>query len=442
VLLASVDDGERVDAGCESGGLIGGTCPGATADGRCRDQPWLGAVSCGEVLTASDEDALEAALAEAEAGDCIDLAEGRYGDHSLPSGVSLLGRGWDCVALGELSVDAGVVRGVTAKGVVALAGDVTLEELRLADAEDGVSLEPGASASLTHVSILDASRYGLAAFDGGDVSLDAVFIRGSEGPGLWAQCGEAAGDCPPVATRLTMRRSRVEAARVVGLSLVNVDAALEDVRVTDTTVGPNFEAGGNVSVVSSSVEARGLSLTDAADFGLLVQDSTLVLGASQASEVVVERNLRGVWIQGQASDVVIADASLTGNLGVGVGVDRGASLRLSDSSIADTASINLPVLVNGVSAASVEVGDGVYWGGGATAQLSHLTVASSDRVPILIDGSVGEGSALDHVTLTGGDEAIGIIHQNLYSGANLPALGPEVPEPTNTSEELYPVPGL
>lgn len=447
-VLLPVGEGGGLPDGddCPSGIRRGGVCVGVTAVGRCHDEPWLTAMSCDDVVSVKDEAGLVAALAKASSGACIDLASGSYGQHVVPPGVSLLGRGWDCVTLGELRMASGVVRGVTAAGLVVETGDVAISEVQLAGelggATDGVRIEGGASASLRHLSISQSDGYGIAAFDSGDLSIDAVHVLDPRGPGLWAQCGAMPGQCVATKTPVSVRRSHLEGAAVVGMSLVNVAATLDDVVVAGSVVGNDFEAGGNLSVVNATLDARGLVIRDAADFGILVHDSEAILGVQQGGGVDVTGNLRGIWIQGAASDVALANAAISDNLGVGLGIDAGATVAAIDVTILDTRNIALPVLIGGVSAGSVEVGDGLFWGGGASVQLGGVVVGGSDRVPILIDGSVGPASSLTDITLVDGDAAVGIVHQNLLPGGIVPLYGVGVPEPKIvTSGEPYPVPG-
>jgi hypothetical protein len=429
------------------GPMIDDTCIGVTPAGRCHAQAWTQGVNCSAVQSASDEASLQQRLAAASPGECIDLARGEYGDHLVPDGVSILGRGWDCVSMGSLTMaGTSAVRGARVRGVTAdQGGHLELRELWIeGGSADGIQLLAGTSANLQHVTLNRSSRYAVAAFDSGSVSLEATFIHEPVGPGVWFQCGEMAGDCQPGPDRLTLRSSQIVRAAIVGLSAVNADAVLDDVDIVETTVGENFEGGVGLSLASSRIEATGLRVRASYGAGVLCFNCDGSFGAAgQGRGVVLDENLRGFWAatnEPAMHSVSLTNATLSDNSGMSVSVLNDLTAVIDDVVIRRTNMVALPVLVNGVSASAEDVGDGIEWGYSATVIMRDVTVGPSARVPILINGDVGEGSSIERLRLVDGDDVVGIVHQNRSIDGETPMLGEDVPEPTTSSDELYAMP--
>jgi hypothetical protein len=199
----------------------------------------------------------------------------------------------------------------------------------------------------------------------------------------------------------------------------------------------------------SVVGATGVRVLNNSNFGVLVDNSSATFTLSSAGVgLEVSNNLRGIWAQhiGQANQqtVTIEGATVTGNTGVGLGVD-GSSLNVSVTSCAvrDTSMVALPVLVGGVSAGAESVGDGVNWFGASQLKIDGLTVSNSARASVLINGPVAPNSSIARVTLEGNDLSLGILQQNLPVGGTQPQVGPSTPAITTApGEQLHIADGL
>jgi hypothetical protein len=425
---------------CAAAHLVGEVCAGVPSGKLCDGAGCAGAACVDSVFANSDAD-LQAAVAGAVDGTCIMLGAGNFSSITLPPvrvGV-YAERPSDTyvdsvTVLGGLDVE---LSGFSTSSVTFDAGSGRMDSLLIEGAaNDGVNVGVGASVTISRSEIRGAARYGVSAFDAASVTLDRTVVEGNAGPGIWLQTGAANGSCDSAACNTaecpslvqgTLTNSVFRDNHVVGISIVRALAVdIDNVIVANTTVGDNFEAGGGVSVAyCSTVTANKLHVLDSADFGFLIHDSSVTLDAS-----VVDRNLRGIWIQdvgaSQIGSVTIRGTSLDGNQGVGIGIDENeagmtitmpSNVGVETSSVTNTDWVSLPVLVNGVSAGAENVGDGIVWRTPTTMTvLDSVTVSGSARQPVLIDGAVGSGSSVTNLVLEGGDENKGVLQQNFMSG--------------------------
>jgi hypothetical protein len=404
---------------CDLDHRAGDTCVGPNGP-ESPDEPWLDDVGCRSVFTAASDAELAAALQAAMPGDCIDLMPGGYSPFSVPGGVHVLGRGAPWTFAGSVQLQgSSTLRGLTVTGssdigIEVRAGSPLVDAVVVgATAGSAVTVDAGASLMLRASEIGTAGRYAIEAFGVGSLTVERTLVR-SSGP-LWVQC-DGGCDCPsrPI---VSMSDVVVRESTLVGVSLVGVAADLDGVYIERTTVGMNFEAGDGLSVSGcSTLDARGLHVVDNADFGVLLYQADGTL-----DDVEVRNNLRGLTVL-EGGQVSATRIEARDNVGVGITLGGGASLVLREAMVADTKMISLPVLIGGVSAGAVDVGDGITWCEGAYGDLEHLTISNSARHSILIDGAVAPGSRIADVTLTGGDEQKGIVQQNLPPGGSSPSV--------------------
>jgi hypothetical protein len=423
--------------------MVGDVCAGVPNAPICEEDYCTQGVACASVVEVGSGSAFADAVAGAQAGTCIALGPGTYGAVILPDGVSLLGKGADFVKIASVEIGGfGVrVRGVSVESgsVSTRGGDAVIEGVRItASPEDGIHVGGGGSVTINNSEVRAAERYGVSAFDAARVEVDASIIDGKDGqsgPGLWAQCGDG---CNCTATPdVKLSNTKLVGNSIVGLSLVGVAATLTNVEVSNTQVGGNFEAGGGISASAcSTVSATSVSIIDNLDFGFLIDDSSIDMDG-----FTVSGNLRGVWIQNigmsMAATATVRNGVVTDNQGVGIGVAAASEgVTVVQTTISGTKAIALPVLVNGVSAGSEEVGDGLTWKGASQVSLDSVTVSSSARASVLIDGEVGSGSTIDNVVLSYGDELRGILQQNLPTGGAQPAVSGSPPITTSATEQF------
>jgi len=428
---------------CTAGNEVGDQCAGVPSGKLCEGQSCAPS-SCNAVTTVTNDGELQSAIDSASDGDCIVLSPGNYAQLDLATkSLGVYAEGPDNTSVGTVSAGGSSVdvRGVEAESVTVAGGELRLSAVRVTGSpEDGVAVAVGASVTIEQSEIRQAGRYGVSAFDAGSVDIASTIIAEPQGPGVWIQCG-----MDPCTCATDLQASIVDTvianAKIVGLSIVDSSVTIDNVEVRDTTVGGNFEAGGGVSIAHcADVMAKDLRVLDSADFGILVHDSTLDMTGGQ-----VDNNLRGIWMQqigsSESSYASVTSVTLDGNLGVGVGIDGGAlDVSVDSVTVTNTINISLPVLVNGVSAASEQVGDGVSWLGASAVTLSSVTVENSARTGLLIDGEVGAGSLIENLTLNETGDKGNIIQQNFVDGGTEPITTGTVPPGIKTADELFSIP--
>ncbi len=427
--------------------MVGEVCAGVPAGALCEQDQCVIDQYCSQVLRATPSD-YEAQIAAAPSGSCVALTPGTYGAVNLPSGVSLFGRGAEYVSVQDVTMAGttpAMIRGLTVDtaGIYIDAQNITVDSVEIRNSpEDSVELAPGATATIIHSTIANAKRHGVVGFDAGNLTLEDSVVRSEEGPGMWMQCS---GGCDCTGTvNVGLTNVAFRGNSLVGVAFIGVDATMANVEISDTTVGDNFEAGGGLSISGCShVDAQDVRITNNADFGMLIDDSSV-----DVDRVEVSGNLRGVWVQNITSSdpsqsVTMSHAMVAMNEGIGLGIaEASVGVTIEDSEIVETLSIPLPVLVGGVSASVEDVGDGIAWLDASQVTLTSVTVTSSARASILIDGEVGSGSTISNVVQSGGDEAMGILQQNLPPGGEQPAVaGNTASSVTTDTSEHYSIPG-
>lgn len=431
---------------CAEGNDIGGECAGVPSGKLCEGAGCAPA-SCNSVEVVTNDAELQSALDGASEGSCIVLGQGNFAKLDLPPfRVGVYAESPDTTSVGTVTAGGGSgseVSGISTTAVDVVSGDVRLTAVRISDSPvDGIQVGADASVTVVQSEIRRAGRYGVSAFNAGSVTLDGTVIADTSGPGIWMQCAVDDQPCS-CATDLqgSVTNTIIQNAKIVGMAIVDASVTIDNVEVRDTTVGNNFEAGGGVSIAyCADVMANDLSVYDSADFGILVHDATLDMTGG-----AVDGNLRGIWLQEigatEPSYASVTSVTLDGNLGVGVGVAGNAlDVTVADSTVSNTTNISLPVLVNGVSAASEEVGDGLSWLDASTVTLDSVTVENSARTGLLIDGEVGAGSLIEDLTLNEVGDKGNIIQQNFVDGGTEPITSGTVPPGIKTGDELFAVP--
>ncbi|WP_437670767.1 right-handed parallel beta-helix repeat-containing protein [Sorangium sp. So ce131] len=436
----------RAPLGCATENEIRGACAGVPQAAVCDDDTCTEGVACTDVARAGSDAELQAAAAEAMPGSCIALAPGAYGAVALPGGVSLLGRAADDVAVEEVALGAGegaVVRGLTTSSVhLRGATEAKIASVRVrGSAGSAVIVEPRSSVAVISSTIEGAGRYGLFAVDALAVSLDRVVIAGAGGPGLWVQ---SSSECaaPPAQPALDVKSSIVRESHIAGVALFGAKASIEGLDILATAPGEAFETGrhgGGLTIARcSDVEAKGLRVHDSTSYGVLAFRSKATLGGAGPDEdVEIHRNVMGLLIRNIPESFLIEDAQLDENEGFAIGIfgaSRGVVIRRCR--VSNTRLKTLPTL--GTEAGAEDVGHGLVWTAESEATISDLIVSGSALASVLIDGEVT--GMLRNVTLSGGDEARGILQQNFTRGGSQPRVVEATPALQATEGERYPVP--
>jgi hypothetical protein len=433
--------------GCADDHKINGVCVGVSVEPICEEAICTAGVSCSSVTEVRDAGSLSSALSTTKSGACIALHAGSYGDVALPGGVSLLGRAADDVKFKTITVSGGkgsTLRGLAAVSVLIEAGaGAKLDSVRISGSSGtGVEVGAGSSLTLSNSEVLGSALYGVRATDPGEVTLSSSIVSGSAGPGVWVSC---TGGCACASKpSLTMERVIARDNKVVGLSLSGTSGTLTSILIEGNQPSDDFAPGHGVSVSAcSSVKASGLAVRDNVGFGLLVDDAGAELGeAGEDGALEVSGNQTGVWLQNvgksdPAASVTIDNASIKQNLGIGLGVG-GASRGIIcwRSAIEGTKLTAVPVLEDGLLG-SDQVGDGIVWTAGSSAELDGITLSDNQRASLLIDGDVGAGSRIANVSQSGADAGKGILQQG-SSGVS-PSIGAGAPPVTTTSDRQFSV---
>ncbi|WP_437521421.1 right-handed parallel beta-helix repeat-containing protein [Sorangium sp. So ce726] len=440
VLAGCGDDGPK---GCPTEDEIRGVCAGVPQAAVCDDDLCVDDVTCAGIERVGSDAELQAAAAAAVPGTCIALAPGTYGAVALPGGVSLLGRAAGSVTVREVALEAGegaVVRGLTTSMIrVRGATGAKVESVRVrGSAESGMLVDPGSSVAVSASRIEGAAIYGLFATDPLAVTLERVVIAGSGGPGLWV---ESSADCaePSVQPALEVKRSIVRGSHIVGVALFGARAAISGLDILATRPGDEFQTGrygGGLSIAScSDVEAKGLRVHDSKSYGVLVDGSKATIGGNGPDEdIEIHRNVIGVSIQNVPESFRLENARLDENQGLGIGLaGESRGVIICRTSVTRTRGRTLPTL----GAGAEDVGHGIAWTDGAEATITDASLSGNALASVLIDGEAT--GTLHHITLSDGDEALGIVQQN-FTGGMQPTVEAGTPALRADEAALYPVP--
>ncbi|WP_437670773.1 right-handed parallel beta-helix repeat-containing protein [Sorangium sp. So ce131] len=439
-------DEPQAKEGCPTENEIRGACAGVPQAAVCDDDTCPGDVDCAEVVPVGSDAELQAAAAAAMPGACIALAPGAYGAAVLPGGVSLLGRSAEDVTVTEVALDAGegaVVRGLTTSMIqVRGATGAKIESVRVrGSADTGVIVEPQSSVAVVTSTIEGSAVYGVFAVDPLAVSLDRVVIAGSAGPGLWVESSSECAD-PAAQPALDVKRSIVRDSHIVGVALFGAKAVIAGLDILATDPGLEFQTGrygGGLSIAScSDVEAKGLRVHASRSYGVLVDGSKATIGGTGPDEEVeIHRNLIGLSIQNVTESFLLENAQLDQNEGFGIGVSgESRGVVICRSGVTRTKLKPLPTL--DASAGAADVGHGLVWTERSEAAITDVTFSGSALASVLIDGEAR--GRLHRVTLSGGDEALGIVQQNFRTGGEQPAVAEGTPALRLAETALYPVP--
>jgi hypothetical protein len=428
--------------GCDA--EVAGQCVGAAAARSCGPE----ACECATIQPAADGASLQSALAAASPGTCIELTGSSYGDFDVPEGVRVLARGTSLAEVGAvtmtsdaalcgLNVRGGITVGVGARGV-------DIRNVRVEGApENGVLFDEGAGGRVVDTTIVRSAQVGLLLALSADVTVERTAILEAEYFGMAGTCGECGcPEAPPFTVK--MRRLAAERNRVAGLWFEGVEVQAEGVAIRDTKVGADFGYGSGLTMRCGELVMQGLTIEGSADYGMGFFETDASVQAGDLGDVRITDNLFGIWavnVGAQTSSLAsVSDADIADNRGAGVaigGVVGGGVVELTDSVVRGTRNIAIPVLVNGVSAGSEEVGDGILWMDAVEVELSNVELSDNERASLLINGAAA--GSLGDVQFSGGDSGDVPLLQN-YVGGPEPAVTGATPSLEVTSEEVYPVP--
>lgn len=434
---------------CPAEQTIAGLCAGVPTAPVCGDDTCTADVDCTTLVDVATAAALASAATTATAGTCLALAPGDYPAVTLSGGVSLLGRGADHVTLAGLTLLAG--SGATVRGLTITTGGLVLDGAQTAHVDsvrisgataDALTLTNGASATVTTSTLENAGRYGVFALGSGDLAITSTWIHTSEASGIWMECPTGC-DCP-VRPALDLTTSIVANNRITGVSLTGAAATLDRVRITATRRGGQYffgELGGGLSAAAcSQLVALGLTSSDNASYGILIDASDALLGQDgEGQGLEVRHNLIGVWVQGATGkeQMHLENALLEDNDAVGIGIaGETQGFIVCRSQVLHT---QLATVLNAVGTTD-QLGDGIVWLDGAQVTLDEVTLGDNARASLVIDGPVAPGSTIQSLTLTAGDESKGILQQTLPPGGTEPTLGPGVPAPQKSETQQLSIP--
>jgi len=443
IACSSGDDPTEQAGGCPEADLVGGVCTGVPRDVSFD----ASGVTCDTTREVDGPGALDAAVDASVSGDCIVLAPSSYGSITLPDGVSLLSSHADQTTVAGL--DAGgdgtssvTIRGlqVTGGGVIVRGGEVNIDAVRVVDAP-GIAIDiEGGRTAISRSEILRSAGLAIDAAGASGLTIDATKLANNSTGGIWVA---GVDTCNDAAARVDfdISDSLLDGNDYVAMALFGAVGRIDNVRIQNGAPA-SFLGGGGLSVAACSAMTAGrLAVLDNDDWGILVDDSDFSLDGG-----TIDRNLRGIWVQNTVSTgverVAIVNTKLTANQGVGFGIAGGSTGVFAESlTIADTTDVSIPVEVDGVSAASEAVGEGITWAGMSQARLTDVTITNSAIKPMTITDEVGVGSIITNMMVDGTMEtAQNILHQKLPVGGVTPDWVGSQPAIETTPDQIQGVP--
>jgi hypothetical protein len=444
---ASPDASPATDGGADG--------PGADGSGGELCQP-SEFPACGQTLTVRVPARLEETLAMAGEGDCVMLAGGDYPTVNVPPGVSLLGASGPAddphARITDLQLSSGAAVGcatVISAHVADNAGGARLDRVRIKGTTIGVSVGLGGSITLVESQIIDATVAGVMGDEAAAVTLLRSTISGGAGPGVRMSCVAACDQGG--GAKLIVDKSTVDGTGGAGLEVTGRVA----VTLTGSTVSgtQRIDGAGGQGVVlerggaqaGGSIVMTDSTLENNAGAGLWASEATQVgLGGQNMMGMPLPATVRGngfgVVVRGTANanfNAYLQNVEIDGNRGIGLAFDGMGYSYLQMSQIRNPSKVEVP----GADGGTVEAGDGMLWTGQSYVQFYGVTFGGNERLSILIDGAVGQGSSADSLTFEDGDQGVQI--QNLPQGGATPTFNGSVPMAARpTSETLYPLPSL
>lgn len=373
--------------------------------------------------------ALEAALADADPGDTVQLGACRIEGHfEVPAGVTLAGRGTQDTILvgpdGEVALDVAAGAGLTvvrALGVESTRVGVRLHEAGAARVEDvtvtaarGVALGADGVLSLQVDGVRlrgpmtpdlarrttspptsdDTATFGMALVEVGDAQLTDVELTGFA---AWAFLG--------IDTETTWTGGRVATNLGVGIQVQGGSATLDGVEIVETLQGSLVAPSmAFVAAAGAVADTTGLAIRDGDNFGLVVASAS----GTHSDLVVQDGGDAAVWLQ-SVDGVSLAGAEILDNAFAGVIALESTGVELADVDIERTAILTS---VGGIQG-HLDVGDGIQLVG-TDAQVMRATLVGNERVGLIVDLAAGDGSGLtfEDVDVTADGEAYGAVIQN------------------------------
>lgn len=400
---------------CDARTMIAGVCPGAPTASICSGDACVDGVVCASVVRVTSSSELSAAAKSAKSGACIALAAGSYDAVDLGNGVSLLGHGAAEVSVAGVRIAGGAVD-ATMRGVTIGAGGIA------------AAGAPGNAGKLTvdRVVVRGAKASSLR-LDDVDASIVASSIVDAAGAGILANC--ATTGCT---AKLSIRSVSVQSVKTYGVWIRGVTADVQGLSIANVQTDGAFGSGtarGLEIAAGATVNATGVSVTNCADVGLLVVESTATI-----TSFGVLQTHRGLQLQ-QLKSGTFSNFELRDNAGVALGTYNVDGIIIQQGLIASTGLEHFPSPID--SAPSFDSGDGVNWTGATNAKLSGVTIQGSARQAAILEaGTSGEFDA----SFTAGDEKTGIIiQQGAVAGTSGPTVHSNVTPTHRTGTDALPL---
>lgn len=444
--LPACSDPPPAPAGCPAGQEIAGVCTGVPI---CEGFLCPVGAMCTKTTNVDNDTDLQAAIATAQAGECIALAPGQYTTASLPGGVSLLGNSADFDSVSLTAVTLGPGNGALLHAVSVGAGGITVDgatgakiiSVRTSGADnDGIVVNPNSDVAIVTSTIDHAKRYGIFASNAASISIDKSFFTANTGAAIWVEQTNGCDAAPMHA--FSMMTSVVRGNYQNGVILQGVTASMMDVDIVDTTGDPaQFYAYGAGMAASKCTQliATAVRIDNSNAYGLLVDNATGELtGKSADVRTSISGNSVGFWAKNVPNGFTLEDVDFKDNKGVSIG-SSGSTKGFIVCRVNVTHTITTPMTVleaNQIAPQPKPVGDGLVWLDASEVILSKSTFSNNTRNSILINGPAS-GSLTD-VVLTGGDENLKIVQQN-YNGMGQPAVTNSPPVDVDMKER-FPVP--
>lgn len=326
------------------------------------------------------------------------------------------------------------LRGTPQAGLVIAEATVELESSRIEGASGhGVEVRDGGSLALKKTAILSCSGVGVLAKGAGAISIvEPIF---DVGPRVDADDDKPAGIVEPiflpttriegngqggiaivepifVPTRageasLLLRGAMVRQNIGFGLALYGASAKVESSAIVETRVGTGgpwadgiliAPAGAGEALPALSVDGQSVLADNGRGGVVALAPSAITVGAD-----ISHNGYAGVWAAASGATLAVeAEARLSSNHLVGVGVSSGTRLTLEGATVDRTA---------GLSADADAIADGIGVFDGATAAIRDARLVENTRAAVLVHqaGTLADGSmdvTIDGTTFIGGKFAV------------------------------------
>lgn len=336
-------------------------------------------------------------------GPAVTLATGAAGTTGLASltieshhtGLAVSGDGDARVS--EVTVEAitGVGAALATSGLVTLTGSTLRGTVTEANRDDSRWLSVTASDAPTHGLVASTGRLALSSSRVEGFAEVAVALGGGMG-------GE------PDLVSATIEGTTIGHGLGVGLTTRAGTLTLTDAHIEDVWTGVRGWPSYCGFVEAGTVSSSGLALSRCDGYGLV----QIAGDTAHSALTITTTGDVGLWVGAGASASVEGGSRIADTAFAAITAVDAASLSLADVDVAEVRAVRRTVLVRG----AIEIGDGIDLVG-TSFSLRNVTIASAERVGLLVDASAFSAADLSGITVTSEGTGLGALLGSIDRGA-------------------------